>query len=220
MANRRILSFGLVDERAVFMDLATDSYFTLDAASAQHLHRLLAIGQPLKCDHILFEALGITDQDTDVLRADQPRVSKSMLDQRDGGRPRLADIIRVAQLVRTTRSRLRRLTIERVLQESQASPVDEPSGNAGPEGIILQTDRFLSARKVVPIEQNCLLDSLSLLHWLGPRRSAVTLIFGVKLDPFAAHCWVQSNDLVLNDRVETVAAFTPVRVIRCSAATR
>jgi hypothetical protein len=45
------------------------------------------------------------------------------------------------------------------------------------------------------------------------------LVFGAKLNPFAAHCWVQLEDVVLNDRTDNVAVFTPVGVIRCSADT-
>ncbi len=69
--------------------------------------------------------------------------------------------------------------------------------------------RFLAARKLVPIKRNCLLDSLSLVRWLGGGR----ILFGVKLHPFAAHCWVQSGALILNDLTENVAAFTVVRVV-------
>lgn len=44
------------------------------------------------------------------------------------------------------------------------------------------------------------------------------LVFGVKLDPFSAHCWVQIGDLLLNDRADQVARFRCVRVLTCSAA--
>lgn len=41
----------------------------------------------------------------------------------------------------------------------------------------------------------------------------VCLVFGVKLDPFAAHAWVQHGDIVLNDDVHVVAQFTPILVV-------
>jgi hypothetical protein len=73
---------------------------------------------------------------------------------------------------------------------------------------------------MVPAGTNCLLDSLALLRWLGPARDGACLVFGVKLDPFAAHCWLQTDAMLLNDRTEHVRRFEPVRVIRCSAPTR
>src|SRR3546814_13620749 len=36
---------------------------------------------------------------------------------------------------------------------------------------------------------------------------APTLVLGVKLDPFAAHCWVQSEDCVANDSLSRVRCF-------------
>lgn len=45
---------------------------------------------------------------------------------------------------------------------------------------------------------------------LGRRRLDAELYFGVRLDPFAAHCWVQSDDLLLTDPAASVAEFSPV----------
>ena len=39
------------------------------------------------------------------------------------------------------------------------------------------------------------------------------LVFGVRSTPFAAHCWVQSGDVVLNDRIENVRPYTPILAI-------
>jgi hypothetical protein len=80
--------------------------------------------------------------------------------------------------------------------------------------------RFISARRLVPVKPNCLLDSVALLRWLGDAAASASLVFGVKLAPFAAHCWVQSDTALLDDVSDNVARFVPVRVIRCSAPTR
>lgn len=40
-----------------------------------------------------------------------------------------------------------------------------------------------------------------------------TLVIGVKLDPFAAHCWIQAGDRVENDRLERVTQFTPILAV-------
>jgi hypothetical protein len=56
----------------------------------------------------------------------------------------------------------------------------------------------------------CLFDSLALLLFL--RRIGVypEWIFGVRTGPFAAHCWLQSGHIVLNDTVENVRSYTPI----------
>jgi len=73
--------------------------------------------------------------------------------------------------------------------------------------------RFRHARALVPIGPTCLQDSLALRDWLGSRQASAAIVFGVKLDPFAAHCWVQSENTVLNDAPDKVREFTPVFVV-------
>lgn len=40
-----------------------------------------------------------------------------------------------------------------------------------------------------------------------------SLVIGVKMDPFGAHCWVQSGTCIDNDSIERVRLFTPIHVI-------
>lgn len=56
----------------------------------------------------------------------------------------------------------------------------------------------------------CLFDSLALLLFLAKFRLFPRWIFGVQSEPFAAHCWVQEGDVVLNDTVERVQPYTPI----------
>jgi hypothetical protein len=76
-----------------------------------------------------------------------------------------------------------------------------------------QVARFRAARRLVPVTPNCLTDSLALAAFLSRRAVAWKLVFGVKLDPFAAHCWLQNDDAVLNDAEDSVATFIPIMVI-------
>lgn len=72
---------------------------------------------------------------------------------------------------------------------------------------------FLKARKFVPIETCCLLDSLSIIAFLTRRHLHANIVFGVTSDPFSAHCWVQSGDIILNDTIGNTRAYTVIRVI-------
>jgi hypothetical protein len=59
-------------------------------------------------------------------------------------------------------------------------------------------------------QNECLLDSLALVHFLAGYRLFPHLLIGVRLNPFSAHSWVQMDDAVLNDSVEHVNFFTPI----------
>jgi hypothetical protein len=56
----------------------------------------------------------------------------------------------------------------------------------------------------------CLFDSLALIHFLARFEVYPDWVFGVRADPFEAHCWVQAGSVVLNDTVERVSALTPI----------
>lgn len=59
----------------------------------------------------------------------------------------------------------------------------------------------------------CLYDSLALLEFLARHGHFADWIFGVKVEPFGAHCWLQYQDQLLNDSVDYVRNFTPIMVV-------
>ncbi|MGE6694743.1 lasso peptide biosynthesis B2 protein [Sphingobium limneticum] len=69
---------------------------------------------------------------------------------------------------------------------------------------------FHSATLVFPRKDRCLPDALALHAYLALCKLRTTLVFGVQLGPFQAHCWVQHEDVVLGQDIETVRAFLPV----------
>jgi len=59
----------------------------------------------------------------------------------------------------------------------------------------------------------CLFDALALSEFLAHYRIYPHWVFGVQARPFAAHCWLQLGDLVLNDTVEHVKRYTAIMVV-------
>jgi hypothetical protein len=59
----------------------------------------------------------------------------------------------------------------------------------------------------------CLLDSLSLLHFLARFHIFPSWVFGVIAEPFQAHCWLQWRDLVLNDSLPHIEGYTPIMLV-------
>lgn len=73
---------------------------------------------------------------------------------------------------------------------------------------------FEYAERMVIRKNRCLLRSIALQHLLARRGCESTLVFGVRLHPFQAHCWLQEEELVLNDTMEHVGAFKIIRAIK------
>ena len=71
---------------------------------------------------------------------------------------------------------------------------------------------FAAISRLVSLRDACLPHSLAVAERLIRAGQPAQLVFGVRLGPFAAHCWVQQGSLVVNDRVEIVRTFTPILV--------
>jgi hypothetical protein len=59
----------------------------------------------------------------------------------------------------------------------------------------------------------CLFDALSLCEFLAGYRVFPNWVFGVQSRPFAAHCWLELDGVVLNDTVDYVQRYKPIMVV-------
>jgi hypothetical protein len=59
----------------------------------------------------------------------------------------------------------------------------------------------------------CLRNSLTLLEFLARYGLYPTWAFGVRMNPWGAHSWVQEGPIVLNDTIESVRGYTPILTI-------
>jgi len=126
---------------------------------------------------------------------------------------RSAHVFCLARACLTTIYKLRRRSLESIVHAVQHRKARH-SGAASPGDAA--TIRALSALfchlrpLVFTARDQCLLDSLILVEFLAAYGKYPTWVVGVKTQPFAAHSWVQHEDLVLNDTVEHVQAHVPI----------
>ncbi len=72
---------------------------------------------------------------------------------------------------------------------------------------------FHRATLLFPRASRCLPDALALQRIVTRRGLSSKIIFGVQTDPFQAHCWVQHDDVVLCQDLETVTGFRVILVM-------
>jgi hypothetical protein len=72
---------------------------------------------------------------------------------------------------------------------------------------------YAANRWIDAIPQRCLIDALALDHILLSRRLRSQLVFGVRLSPFRAHCWLQTSATVLTGTAAEARNFTPILVV-------
>lgn len=204
------ISFTLVDGRAVFLDLCRDRYVGLDSGAAEAFDALRASPDGTvdsgACASLLATGL--------FARADRPgrflpaEISAPDRDVREVPKRGLKDALQILFLLVRARHAVRCQPLANVIARRRA-----PVGSCSTEKALSLTRRFLSARALVPIKPSCLQDSLALHDWLTAGGAAPNLVFGIQLDPFAAHCWVQLGKTVLNDASDRVAAYKPILVV-------
>lgn len=190
-------SFGLVNGRPLFLDLDDDSYFLLEPAEEARLLAALAAGP--------------SDNDLLPVHCMCPR-RESVHSDGISARIALGDMVHVWWTVRRIRRGLARRKLAELIDAiSRAHPRSGTPSKTPNAGILAA--RFQLVRRWLPQVPNCLSDSLALLLFLKGHGTSAELVFGAKLDPFAAHCWIQADDLLLNDRIDRIEGFTAVGVV-------
>jgi hypothetical protein len=85
------------------------------------------------------------------------------------------------------------------------------SGYSDLESVRFRVARFRRLRPIfIPRTDKCLLNAVFLLEYLWLKRIRGSWIFGVRVAPFRAHCWVEWNGLLLDDDTESVGDFKPI----------
>ena len=72
---------------------------------------------------------------------------------------------------------------------------------------------YAYCRWAIPVTPRCLIDALALDRILLSRGLVASMVFGVQLDPFRAHCWLQTPERVLTGTAAEARAFTPILVV-------
>lgn len=130
-------------------------------------------------------------------------------------------LLAVPEVMATTwrcRRHIRRGPLKGVIREtvtyrSRLCRTATAAGGLHERRIVQAATLFHRARLYAPIGTRCLMDSIALCRFLARRHLHAEIILGVTNDPFAAHCWVQAGDMVLNDTVGNAMAHTVIRVI-------
>lgn len=213
--SRNDLSFCRIDGHVVFLDVGHDRYFRLSSRLEAAFEAHLEGAEVSKPDLAHLVEQGVLHRASAPAQWERHQVATAMRSalelpsapSRVG--PRL--VLDVCAVVFRTHRWLKARRLKALL-----APLTQRTRSAAvaAEGeLTAATRQFLAARKFVPIETCCLLDSISLLTFLARRDLSAHMVIGVTHDPFTAHCWVQAQDLILNDALGNTRAFSVIRVV-------
>ena len=214
------LSYCLVDDRPVFLDLRRDRYFLLPAPGEALFRHILA-GDVHPDDaraRALARALDLPADWATVPRGAPDRsnavpVASDLADDAGDGASWWA-VWRAIVAQRSAEQQLRRKPLLDTIDLRRRRKRDgaaRQTGSEKEERRVVQA--FRTSCLIRSSAQKCLAASIAMIDELARVGSFPDLVFGVALAPFAAHCWVQRGAVVLNDRAEHVRAYTPILVI-------
>ena len=203
MHGRSDLAWCTIGETVIFLDLAADRYFRLpEVAHREWLERLAQAREPLWRQPCAFP------RPADWV--DAVRLSPAMTD----GPVRPHELARAVwaqwRMERTLATRSLMSVMLDLRRASEAVAARAIDHRVDPAPVVRAFER---ARLVRTAADRCLPRSIALARCLLRRGAPARLVIGVKLAPFAAHCWVQRGDQVLNDSVEEVWRYTPILVV-------
>lgn len=210
------ISFGRIAEHVVLLDATADRYMLLGPKEAAVLEAL-ASDDADNCDRAVAERLmarGLVapGAGAPIAAVEAPTAVRSALETE--GKIISLGLCDVAQARAKAALSLRVRGLGPTLSRwRRAGSGTELAGVAGREaqaGAAALARGFAQARLFLPARRRCVPDSLALLTCLRERGIAAELYFGVRIAPFAAHCWVQAGGELLSDPLDIIREFTPV----------
>ncbi|WP_062098388.1 lasso peptide biosynthesis B2 protein [Caulobacter sp. CCH5-E12] len=208
------LSFCRSEGRIIFLDLEADRYFELGSPLAAALDQL--IGEQAPDAALMLAGQGLVvevpAEATPISPFAWPSPEDSGLERATVAKPGAADVFLAGLALAASAIRLRRCALKATLDRLSRR---RTRLTANPHGAKISrlADRFLSARRLLPLEPICLRDSLALLEFLAMHGCAADLVIGVQAAPFSAHCWVQSGDCALNETLHQARRHTPILAV-------
>jgi hypothetical protein len=202
-----------VDGELVFLDLARDKYLMLQGANRAAFERLRA-GAPndgeamsrLVRTGLLAKGNGLAS-----LNPAAVEVPARDLGEFDAPFSLGMALSAAAALLWACRS-MQPHRLASTVEDLRASKrrIGVPGADAAARDVAL---RFAACRWIMPVPPRCLVDALALDHILLSRGLATSLVFGVLLHPFRAHCWLQTPEHVLTGSAAEARSFTPILVV-------
>lgn len=206
------LSYCLVGDRPVFLDLPADRYFCL-GTELETAFRSWALGEdptPAARATLIGHRL-LEPGESAEPRASPAAPASSLLDL-PAGKARLPMFAAALCHLAAAAARLRVRGLEGTIGGLHRRKARSRSGADMARAIRIAHMHERAALLTTSYDK-CLWRSLALAGHLTAAGLGCELVLGVRLRPFHAHCWVRIADAVVNDRVETVRTFTPILVV-------
>lgn len=211
--------FCMTGGRAIFLNLHRNRYFALPSASNTRFAQIVGEGrmgtlsadglkQLATSENVTADSIRLSDSASSTALAD-PTCDR--LSEPDTPVP--TRLVVLAWITGLTAKLLVRLFPLRALLARLPSGTGHDVVAADDRDMNRIAAAFRKAGLLMPSDGNCLPLTLAFV-WLCRRFGHnPALVIGVRVNPFAAHCWSQLGASVLNDSCERVRPFQPILIL-------
>lgn len=199
----------------VFLDLVRDKYLALRGEDRAAFERLRA-GEPNDSDMmtrlVATGLLGRCDGPTSIEPASVEIPSRDLAAARYNGFD-LRMTVAAGLALRRARRAMRPERIAQSIKQARRrrSMIEQECDENAAEATAAS---YAANRWLHPVSQRCLIDALALDDIMLARGLRSTLVFGVRLLPFRAHCWLQTSSVILSGTAAEARNFVPILVVK------
>jgi len=214
------VSFCEVSGTFVFLDELKDKYYCLKGDQASWFEEIIRIRQPEKLNakasafltHLIQEGTLIQTPGyvRDLAPCMHPNANRSLLDARTMGKPTLRDTVRLMATWLAVAGMRRTGAIRPMLEDVRRRKARLRAGQATGAATQLASAFHTLAPYFMTVHNACLFRSYFLIRYLASAGFPADWVFGVRLAPFSAHCWVEYQGCVLNEHLDTAREFQPI----------
>ncbi len=210
------LSYCVASNRVIFLDHRSQRYFCLGPLAERAVFTLLEGATPIREEEQALEALlaqGVLVPGGAELASQGCGMRLPRTELLPSVSPSLARCLQALWTLLLTMLWLRMGRLGILLGRFRTSKRRRCRRDPAPGSLAAIQAGYERTRLILSPENQCLPRSIALATTLARAGHRPDLVFGVMARPFAAHCWVQLDGVVLNDRVDHVGSFTPILVI-------
>lgn len=199
----------------VFLDLARDKYLALRGEDRAAFERL-RVGEPNDSDMmtrlVATGLLGRCDGPTSIEQASVEIPSRDLAAAGYNGFD-LGMTVAAGLALRRARRAMRAERIAQSIKQARRrrSMIEQECDENAAEAT---ASSYAANRWLHPVPQRCLIDALALDDIMLARGLRSTLVFGVRLLPFRAHCWLQTSSVILTGTAAEARNFVPILVVK------
>mgnify|MGYP006393728271 FL=1 len=211
------ISFCEVGDRLIFLDIVEDRYFGLGSHAEAAFRRVIEGTSTLLEDSHVTRLLenGLLVENAlsgPTVCAPPCRPTSSLVDL-PASQTSLGAVLLACKNLVLARVRLQARGLDTSLMRVRQGSTMVKKPAATVTSLRKVAAAFALSARLMRSHDRCLVRALAIRASLAAYGVNSRMVIAVRLRPFAAHAWVQRDEVLISDRIDEIASYTPILVL-------